>query len=110
MKSRASLLLMELLVMILVFSVASAVCLQLFAGAENLSRRTGRQDRAVLLAQNVAEQLKAGKTPETSKDGFILEIKSMETGYPGLRRGEIAVVYEGEILYTLTVGYREVGQ
>ena len=110
MKNRASLLLMELLVMILVFSLASAVCLELFAETQQLSRQTRQQDKAVLLAQNVAEQLKVGKIPENKVDGLDLHIKHSETGFPGLHQAEISVACEGGILYTLTVGYREVAQ
>ena len=110
MKSRAPLILMELLVMILIFSLACACCLRLFAEAEHLSRRTQLQDSAVLLAQNAAELLKAGKTPETNTKGFVLNIRSWETEFPGLYQAEIEVACEGETLYTLAVGYREVGR
>lgn len=44
--------------MLLVFALASALCVQAFSAADSLSRQGERRDRAVLLAQNTAEQLK----------------------------------------------------
>lgn len=38
MRSKAPLVLMEQLVMVLVFALAAAVCLRLFVGAENIAR------------------------------------------------------------------------
>ena len=45
--SRSSLLLMELILAILFFALASAICLQLFVKASLLSRDTQELDRAV---------------------------------------------------------------
>lgn len=58
MKDRASLVLMEQLIMLLVFTLAAALCLRTFAQADSLSRETGHRDQAAFLAQNAAEQLK----------------------------------------------------
>lgn len=111
MKSRASLVLMEQLVMVLVFALAAALCLGCFAKAEEISNRTVRQDEAVILAQNAAAQLKAGEIPgQFSEDGFTLEIREEDPGLPGMRQAEIRVFYEEEILFTLTTGWQEVAQ
>jgi len=59
MRSKAPLALMEQLVMILVFALAAAFCLQAFALSDRLSRENLHRDNAVILAQNTAETLKA---------------------------------------------------
>lgn len=58
MKNKSSLTLMELLIMLLVFALAAALCLQAFAAADRISGHSAVLDRAVLEAQNAAETLK----------------------------------------------------
>lgn len=53
--SRSSLFLMELILAILFFSIASAVCIQLFAKSHTLSKRTINQNNALIQTQNLAE-------------------------------------------------------
>ena len=59
MRSKTPLSLMEQVVMVLVFALASALCLQVFAFSGQMSERNQDVDHAVLLAQNTAELLKA---------------------------------------------------
>ena len=59
MRSKAPLALMEQMVMILVFAVASALCLQAFAQSELISRRGEDRDRAAVLCQSVAEVVRS---------------------------------------------------
>ena len=59
MKSKASLTLMEQTTMILVFTLASALCLKAFVWADVTSRHHAAWDEAVLHAQNAAEILKS---------------------------------------------------
>ena len=59
MRSKAPLALMEQLVMVLVFALAAALCVQAFALSSQLSRRNEAQDRGLLEAQNAAETLKS---------------------------------------------------
>lgn len=59
MKSKAPLMMLEQMVMILVFALAAALCLQAFVLSDNLSRRGEEQDRAAALCQNAAETLRA---------------------------------------------------
>lgn len=54
-QSKASLFLMELIICILFFSLAAAVCVQLFVRSRNLSKRTVDQSQAVIIAENLAE-------------------------------------------------------
>lgn len=53
--SRSSLFLMEMIIAILFFSLASAVCIQLFAKSHLLSTQTVNQNQAVIRVQNLAE-------------------------------------------------------
>ena len=60
MRSKAPLVMIEQIVMVMVFALAAVFCVQTFVLSENLSRKNIATDRAVLEAQNVAEQLKEG--------------------------------------------------
>jgi len=59
MRSKAPLTLMEQVMMVLVFALAAALCVQVFVFSGQTSRRNEARDRAVLEAQNAAETLKA---------------------------------------------------
>ena len=59
MKSKAPLALMEQLVMLLVFALAAALCLQAFVLSDQMSGRCEERDRAVTAVQNAAEALKS---------------------------------------------------
>lgn len=56
--SGSSLFLMELILAILFFSVASAVCVQLFARAHTASEQSAALNRSVLAAESAAEAFK----------------------------------------------------
>lgn len=58
MRGRASLPLLELAVMLLVFALATVLCLQGFVWAGNASVESQRMDQAVVKAQTAAEILK----------------------------------------------------
>lgn len=65
MRSRAPLALMEQMVMILVFALAAALCLQAFVKSDEMSRRGEARDQAALKCQSAAETIRAcGGTPE----------------------------------------------
>lgn len=57
--SKSSLFLMELIISILFFSIASAVCIQLFVKAHVLNTRTQDQNQMVVWSQNLAELWRA---------------------------------------------------
>lgn len=59
MKSKAPLALMEQLIMVLVFALAAALCVQVFVLSDRMSRQNEARDRAVVEAQNAAETLKS---------------------------------------------------
>jgi hypothetical protein len=55
MRSRAPLVLMEQLVMLTVFALAAAVCVQAFVLADRLSQTGAARDQAVIAAERAAE-------------------------------------------------------
>ena len=57
-KSKAPLALMEQMVMLLVFALAAALCLQAFVRSDSSSKRSEARDRAAVLCQNVAEAVR----------------------------------------------------
>ncbi len=59
-KSRTSLFLMELIISILLFAVASAVCIQLFVHTHLTGLHTKALQFATLETQNIAEQIRGG--------------------------------------------------
>ena len=63
------LLLIELLIALMFFSLAAAICLQLFIGAHNFSEEASNKSRAAIEAQNIAECFKAadGEIGETAR-------------------------------------------
>ncbi len=58
MKSKAPLALMEQMVMLLVFALAAALCLQAFVKSDQISQRSQARSNAALAAQNMAEMLR----------------------------------------------------
>ena len=111
MKNKTSLLLMEQLVMILVFALAAALCLQAFAQAKVISEETARYDQAVTLARNAAELLKAtGGDLQTvqalEERGFSLSVTRQDS-LPGLPMGEIQGFFENTLLLSLETGWQE---
>ncbi len=57
-KSKSSLFLMEMIVTLLFFSAASAICVQLFAQAHILSRQAEELNMAVAISQSYAEAMR----------------------------------------------------
>ncbi|MBQ2785965.1 MAG: hypothetical protein IJF02_05630 [Oscillospiraceae bacterium] len=55
---RSASLLMELTIMLLVFALAAALCVQAFVWADSRSRRSAEEDMALLHTQSAAEVLK----------------------------------------------------
>ena len=137
MKNRASLSLMEQLIMILVFALAATLCLQGFATANQISQKTGQVDHAIHHVQNTAELLKAyGGNIDTqlpvcalpTTDGWVvyynknwepeektdhpqycMEIVRQNAGIKGLGQAQIkmSVMSSQSELFSLTVAWQE---
>ena len=77
MRSKTPLALMEQVVMVLVFALAAALCLQVFVFSNQMSEKSRDTDRAVVLAQNTAELLKACGGVEEASDTVGGQIRQM---------------------------------
>ena len=67
--SKTPLFLMELIIMLLVFSISAATCLKVFVGARKVADESRRLDTAVMMAQTAAEYWKSthGDLAETAQ-------------------------------------------
>lgn len=126
MKNKASLVLIEQLIMTLVFALAAAVCLQIFVKADSISRQTERLGQAQVLAQNGAEAIKAAdgdlaqaakrlgasldeQTLTAETDDLVLTVSVIPSSVAGLGQAQITVSYEDVPLLELVTGWQEVG-
>ena len=134
MRSKAPLALMEQLVMVLVFALAAALCVQVFVLSDRTSRRNEARDRAVLAAQNAAEEVKSvrgdfaqaaelyggtwngqlwGRSYDAdwARDGddYHVLVTPADSGDALLGAAEVTVyTAEGDLLFTLPVAWQEV--
>ncbi len=115
MKSKAPLAMMELVVMLLIFSMTAALCLKAFLWSDQVSQDVVLQDEAVLLAQKAAETVKHGRGDFTGADGdgimesehCVAYVIPLDSGTRGL--GSAAIEVEdrsGTLLYTLPVSWQ----
>ena len=90
-KSKSSLFLMEFIIILMLFAVCAAICMQLFAATDMLSRRTTELNKSVAVAQSFVEVMR-------SEDG---EINSMLKYYPeAIIMGEsnLEIFYDSEFV------------
>lgn len=132
MRSKAPLALMEQIVMVGVFALAAALCVQVFVLSDRTSRRGAARDGAVLAAQNAAETLKSlhgdydaaaaalggqwnGTLWGVSYDedwqaggsAYHLLAAHVETDSPLLGAAEVTVyTAEGDVLFSLPVAWQ----
>lgn len=97
MKSKAPLALMEQMVMLLVFALAAALCLQAFVKSDQISLKSQTRSNAAFAAQNTAEVIRY--------NGGSLEHALMETAKrqggkylegDGDADGKLIIPYDGE--------------
>lgn len=120
MKKNASMLLLELILMLLVFALSAALCLQAFAWAGSRARQSEAEDMALLQAQNAAEILKSGGevrvlyydahwTETPTPDCYCLQAVPLDSGSRLLGKAGITVTdADGAVLAALTVCWQEV--
>ena len=120
MRSKTPLVLMEQLVMVLVFAMAAAICLQVFGLSDRLSKENEARAEAALLAQNTAEELKfsygevlldweeADGIYYMEEEGYRVQVQAAETEISGLRKVELQVLQEEEVLFEIPVAWQEV--
>ena len=75
--SPGSLLLMELLMAVLVFSLSAAVCVQLFVTAHRLSRNSQAESQAVLWGRSAAECYWAAGGDLEETEGLLRELEAL---------------------------------
>lgn len=134
MRSKIPLILMEQMVMLLVFALAAALCLQAFVKSDQMSGRSHDKDRAVTLVQEAAETVRhcgsvegAAKLLEaTYLDGhfrleydeywnpggacYNLAADEIPSGVPGLGMAKVAITASGDaedVLFAVTVAWQE---
>lgn len=137
MKSKAPLFMMEQMVMILVFAIAAAICLQAFVRSERISEDNENRDWAVQQCQSaaeciqntagdltaVAELLELSWTEDTLlgyydkdfeqtdvEDAFCLRAWREDSAVPGLgkARVEMTDTASGDALFALDITWQEV--
>lgn len=131
MKSKAPLVLMEQMVMLLVFALAAALCLQAFVKSDSASRRSEARDRAAVLCQSVAESVRSSggldaaaqrlgcqfsqgllwmdydEDWNSDPDGiYRLTAQGLPSGTPGLNLARVAVDQDGEVLFELEIAWQ----
>ena len=111
MNKKMTLSMMELLMMVLVFSLCTALSMQAFATSHRISQDQNLRETAAILAQNEAESIKAqggiteGYTRE--ENGFSISVSPAETDLPTLGKAVINVSSENTS-FTLNVSWQEV--
>ena len=80
-KSKAPLVMLEQLVLLLVFALAAALCLQAFVKSDASSRESEARDRAALLCQSMAEEMRLnGGNPAEAAIAVLGDDWQCETG------------------------------
>lgn len=121
MRSKAPLVLMEQLIMVLVFAIAAALCLRMFVSSGKLSQRYADTDMAVQIAQTEAERLKHNKfvwpgkmttpydenwQPSIENVAYYLHV-TCSRPTPFLAQAHISVcTVDGEELFALPVAWQ----
>jgi len=114
--SASGMFLIEILLALLIFAIASAICLQVFVTSHQIAADSNTLNRAVVAAQNGAECFKAagGDLKETAKllsgyEGYNIEIKEL-TKSGGLVTAEVNVSdASGNLIFSVPVSAMEVG-
>lgn len=137
MRSKAPLILMEQMVMLLVFALAAALCLQAFVQSDRLSKESAARDRAITLCQNAAELVRHGggdlaaaaeklggvctgeelcagydkdwTASDVQSCTYRLTVRPVDSGVEGLGRARISVVEEASEnrLFELETAWQE---
>lgn len=138
MRSKAPLALMEQMVMLAVFALAAALCLQAFVQSEMMSRESEARSRAAALCQNAAElmrhaggELSALEELGATREGegfsayygegwglgdpvewaYRLTVRPVESGTSGLGKASVCVSKaDGTVLFELETAWQEGAQ
>jgi len=119
MKNKVFIVFMEQIIMILVFSICAAICLNIFFYSQKVSEKSALKAEAALVAQNIADKLKAenGEFFESGiwkKEGskfikeendFIAELEFIKES-EDLKKAELTIKAGDEKLFTIPVAWR----
>lgn len=106
---------MEMLTVVGFFMICASICVSVFAGADRLSRKADRLNHAVLGAQSLMEELKAGKTEEElhcvwDRDWTAYtQREAEESGAAFPYKAEITVTMRGFMKY-IRIDIKELGE
>ena len=115
--SKPAVFLFEIMVIILVFTLAAAVCAQIFASAFVMSKKSHELTMSSINAQTVAERFKAG-SPDSGTlyfdsdwneaepaDAYYTVALEEQEGTPQMREARVSVYEKGgtEAIYSLDV-------
>ena len=126
MKSRSTLLLMEQVIMVMFFSIAAILCIQIFVYAHRTSIRNTQRTEASAVIQSIAEEIKCsggdldeigkvhkgnwnGSTLEIAEEGleYLVCVTPIENDNPYLGAAEIKAVIGEDTLSAIQVGWQE---
>ena len=127
MRSRASLMIIEQIVMMLVFALAAALCLKAFVWADTESADIFTRDKALLQAQSAAEVIKSCRGDmnaaaeivggSVSADGraincdeYVLTVTPIEDGIKYMASAEVSVYEDESLLASLKIAWQEVDE
>lgn len=97
--SKSSLFLLELIIALLFFSLASTVCIRLFVKAHTITVHTRNLNYAVTQAQNLAEAF-------LGLDGDMKQLQTLYANSQLSNDDSLLTVYEGDYCSTLLVTYQ----
>ncbi len=111
MHKKTALSMMELLMMVLIFSLCAALSMQAFALSHRISETQSLRETAAVLAQNEAEAIKlqGGIDGAYSREeqGFLIDVAPLETELPTLGKAVITVSCDSAS-FTLQAAWQEV--
>lgn len=124
MKSKVSLMLTELCIMLLTLALAAALCLRIFLWADQTSRESAARDAALIHMQGVAEMLKATGSPEATvtamagankgdfwyipTETYEIRIIPADPQAENLRSVYLEALYQDDLLIRFPVYWQEV--
>jgi len=111
-RSKSTLFLIEQLIVIAVFAICAAACINILTAAFFISNNTSAEDHAILRAESAAEVFKATGGDEGAVMSILGGTSGVRGGYPG-----VTVFYdtgwqnssEENASYVLHIGYRPTG-
>lgn len=106
-ENKNKVLLMEIVVVLLFFSVSAVTTLQLFARASMIAHRSSAEARALIRCEDLAERLKASEDPGAllDEDGNWQAVERRPDGFSAQMplSSRLEPAQEGEVTYFMTV-------